>query len=259
MSSRPRVSFDLTGRTALVTGAAGGIGSSLASAIAAQGAQVACLDMPGVEGLADVVAGIEGAGGRAIAVEADVKIADELADAVAQAERRLGPVTLGVNAAGITRTGPAEDMPAEQFDEVIGVNLTGVFLSCQAEARAMLRHGGGRIVNIASMSATIVNRGLQQANYNSSKAAVAHLTKSLAAEWADRNIRVNAVSPGVTKTPMNDRPDMEDLMAIYADDAPLGRLAQPDEMAGPVIFLLSDASSYVTGLDLLVDGGTTLW
>lgn len=262
-------SFRLDGEVAFLTGAGGGIGRSLALALSGAGAAVACVDAPRSVGLEAVVAEVNAeqgrasaessARGQAIAVPADVTDAGSLAAAVTETERVLGPLTLGVNAAGITRTAPAEEMPAEQFDAVFKVNATGVFLSCQAEAIAMLRHGGGRIVNIASMSATIINKGLTQANYNSSKAAVKHLTKSLAAEWADRGIRVNSVSPGVTLTPMNDRPDMRPLMDAFAADAPLGRLAQPDEIAGPVVFLLSDAASYITGTDLLVDGGTTIW
>lgn len=251
--------FRLDGDVALLTGAGGGIGRSLALALSAAGAAVACVDAPGNSGLDAVVAEVTAAGGSAVALHADVTDAGSLSEAVTETERRLGPLSLGVNAAGITRTAPAEEMPAEQFEAVLRVNATGVFLSCQAEAIAMLRNGGGRIVNIASMSASIINKGLTQANYNSSKAAVKHLTKSLAAEWGTRGIRVNSVSPGVTLTPMNDRPDMRPLMESFAADSPLGRLAQPDEIAGPVVFLLSDAASYITGTDLLVDGGTTVW
>jgi NAD(P)-dependent dehydrogenase (short-subunit alcohol dehydrogenase family) len=142
---------------------------------------------------------------------------------------------------------------------VIDINLTGVFLSCQAEGRVMLEHGRGAIVNIASMSGSIVNRGLLQAHYNASKAAVAHLTKSLAMEWADRGIRVNAISPGYTATPMNLRPEVAEQVTLFERDTPLGRMATVDELVGPAIFLLSDAATFCTGVDLLVDGGFTCW
>jgi NAD(P)-dependent dehydrogenase (short-subunit alcohol dehydrogenase family) len=123
----------------------------------------------------------------------------------------------------------------------------------------MLRHGRGSIVNISSMSGTIVNRGLQQVHYNSAKAAVSHLTRSLAMEWVDRGVRVNAVSPGYTATPMNTRPEMVDLVAKFSQEIPMGRYAKPEEIAGPVVFLLSPAASYCTGVDLLVDGGFCCW
>jgi NAD(P)-dependent dehydrogenase (short-subunit alcohol dehydrogenase family) len=150
-------------------------------------------------------------------------------------------------------------MDLAQWQRVIDVNLTGVFLSCQAEARAMLGQGRGAIVNIASMSGTIVNRGLLQAHYNASKAAVAHLTKSLAMEWAGRGVRVNAISPGYTATPMNSRPEVADQVRQFEADTPLGRMASVGELVGPTVFLLSDAASFCTGVDLLVDGGFTCW
>jgi NAD(P)-dependent dehydrogenase (short-subunit alcohol dehydrogenase family) len=150
-------------------------------------------------------------------------------------------------------------MPAEDFRRVVDINLTGVFLGAQGEARVMLAHGGGSIVNIASMSDTIANRGLLQAHYNASKAGVMHLTKSLATEWADRGIRVNSISPGYTLTPMNKRPEAAERLKAYAADTPLGRIAEVEEMAGPAVFLASDAASFVTGSDLIVDGGYVCW
>jgi NAD(P)-dependent dehydrogenase (short-subunit alcohol dehydrogenase family) len=123
----------------------------------------------------------------------------------------------------------------------------------------MLTHGGGSIVNIASMSGVIANRGLTQAHYNASKAGVIHLTKSLAMEWVGKGIRVNAISPGYTATPMNTRPEMVDQMKVFEAETPMQRSASVGEMVGPAIFLASDAASYCTGVDLLVDGGFVCW
>jgi NAD(P)-dependent dehydrogenase (short-subunit alcohol dehydrogenase family) len=123
----------------------------------------------------------------------------------------------------------------------------------------MLEHGRGSIVNIASMSGSIVNRGLLQAHYNSAKAGVIHLSKSLAMEWADRGVRVNAISPGYTATPMNLRPEFAEQVRQFEAETPVGRMASVDELVGPAVFLLSDAASFVTGIDLLVDGGFTCW
>ena len=123
----------------------------------------------------------------------------------------------------------------------------------------MLPRRKGSIINIASISASIANRDLTQAHYNSSKAAVVHLSKSLAMEWADRGLRVNVISPGYTLTPMNQRPEVAEQIRVFKRDTPLGRMAEVDEMAGPAIFLASRAASYVTGLDLIVDGGYVCW
>jgi NAD(P)-dependent dehydrogenase (short-subunit alcohol dehydrogenase family) len=250
--------FSLEDRVAVVTGAASGIGRRIALGLAEAGAHVGLLDLPGsdLEGTAKEV---EALGRRALALPADVTSADDLTEAVTRVETELGPLRLAVNCAGIANAAPAEDMDLAQWQRVIDINLNGVFLSCQAEARAMLPHREGSVVNIASMSGVIVNRGLLQAHYNASKAAVIHLSKSLAMEWCRRGIRVNSISPGYTATPMNTRPEVADQVKQFEADTPLGRMATVDELVGPTVFLLSDAASFCTGVDLLVDGGFVCW
>lgn len=251
--------FDLTGNVALVTGAGSGIGQRIAMGLAQCGADVALLDRRTDDGLAQTAEYIARAGRRSVQIVADVTSGDSLNAAVAETEAKLGPLSLAVNAAGIANANPAEEMAESQFQTMMDINLKGVFLSCQAEARAMLRHGRGSIVNIASMSGVIVNRGLMQCHYNASKAGVIHMTKSMAMEWVDRGIRVNTISPGYTATPMNTRPEMVHQTKLFEDGTPMARMAHVDEMVGPAVFLLSNAASYVTGVDLLVDGGFCCW
>ena len=250
--------FRLDQQTALVTGAASGIGRGIAVGLAAAGADVACFDLSG-SALDEVCAQIERQGRRALAVSGDVTDAATLSEAVQNTQRSLGPLNLAVNSAGIANSAPAEEMPLDQWRRVIDINVTGVFLSCQAEGRSMLQNGRGSIVNIASMSGSIVNRGLLQSHYNASKAAVVHLSRSLAMEWCQRGIRVNSISPGYTATPMNLRPEVAGQVEKFEADTPLGRMATVDELVGPAVFLLSDAASFCTGVDLLVDGGFTCW
>jgi NAD(P)-dependent dehydrogenase (short-subunit alcohol dehydrogenase family) len=250
--------FRLDGRNALVTGAASGIGRRIAVGLAEFGADICLVDRAGsdLDGAADDV---DKTGRRVVTASADVTSSDELRAAVQRTETELGPLRFAVNSAGIANAATAEDMDLAQWQRMLDVNLTGVFLSCQVEGRAMLRHGGGAIVNIASMSGSIVNRGLLQAHYNASKAAVIQLTKSLAMEWCRRGVRVNSISPGYTATPMNTRPEVVEQVKQFEADTPLGRMAAVDEMVGPAVFLLSDAASFCTGVDLLVDGGFVCW
>ncbi len=225
------VNFSLDGEVALVTGAASGIGRAIAQATAASGAAVGLVDLT-EDASEETAEEISGAGGRAVSIAADVTDLAQLRVAVERTEATYGPLSLAVNSAGIANAAAAESMSVEQWQRVYDIDVTGVFLSCQAEAEAMLRHGRGSIVNISSMSGTIVNRGLQQVHYNSAKAAVSHLTRSLAMEWVDRGVRVNAVSPGYTATPMNTRPEMVDLVAKFSQEIPMGRYAKPEEIAG---------------------------
>ncbi|WP_027597268.1 MULTISPECIES: SDR family oxidoreductase [Pseudomonas] len=251
--------FDLGGQTAFVTGAGSGIGQAIAVGLAEAGAQVACFDLPGSRDLAGTVTRIQAHGRRALALEGSVTSAADLEAAVARTEAELGPLSLAVNSAGIANAQPAEELELERWQRMLDINLTGVMLSCQAQARVMLPRGKGAIVNIASMSGSIVNRGLLQAHYNTSKAGVIHLTKSLAMEWAERGIRVNCISPGYTATPMNTRPEVADQVKIFEQTTPLGRMAEVEEMVGPAIFLCSPAASFCTGVDLIVDGGFVCW
>jgi len=252
------INFCFEGQVAMVTGAGSGIGRAIAVELARSGAAVGCVDLA-TSDIAGTVHEIQASGGRAHNVPTDVTDPSQLDAAITTVEDSLGPVTLGANAAGIVNAAPAEDMSLGQWQKVIDVDLTGVFLSSQAQARAMIRNGGGAIVNIASMSPTIANRGLHNAHYNAAKAGVVQLGRSLAWEWAPHGIRVNSISPGYTYTPMTKRPEQVEAMESYAAATPMGRNAQPEDIAAPVAFLLSSAAGYITGVDLLVDGGHVIW
>lgn len=251
--------FNLAGRVALVTGAGSGIGQRIAIGLAQSGADVACLDRREDGGLQETVEMIQSLGCNALAIAADVTSKQSMIDAVAKTEQLLGNLSIAVNAAGIANANPCEEMEEDQYQTLMDINMKGVFLSCQAEANAMLKHGSGSIINIASMSGVIVNRGLEQVHYNASKAGVIHMTKSMAMEWVQKGIRVNSISPGYTATPMNTRPEMVHQTKEFESQTPMGRMASVNEMVGPAIFLASDASSYCTGVDLLVDGGFCCW
>lgn len=251
--------FSLERKTAFVTGAGSGIGQCIALGLAEAGASVGCFDLPSSKGLNGTVEQIKGLGREAIALTGDVTRAADLRQAIDALEKELGPLSVALNSAGIANAAPAEEMPLAQWQGVIDINLTGLFLSCQAEGSVMLPRKQGSIVNIASMSGIIVNRGLMQVHYNSSKAAVIHLSKSLAMEWSSRGVRVNSISPGYTATPMNLRPEVAEQVKQFEADTPLGRMATVDELVGPAVFLLSQASSFCTGVDLVVDGGFVCW
>ncbi|HEX3615407.1 MAG TPA: SDR family oxidoreductase [Solirubrobacteraceae bacterium] len=251
-------SFRLDGQRAFVTGGASGIGAAVALALAEAGADVAVLDidLDAAEQVAEVIRGV---GRNGIALRCDVADEHEVASAVGAVVTELGGLEIAVNNAGICINEPAEVMSVQQWDRVMDVNLRGVFLCAQAAGQVMLDQGrGGAILNTASMSASIVNFPQPQCSYNASKAGVVHLTKSLASEWADEGIRVNCLSPGYTATPLTRRPELAELRAEWTALTPMPRLAEVGDLTGPAVFLVSDAARFMTGHDLVVDGGYTI-
>ncbi|MEW6749740.1 MAG: SDR family oxidoreductase [Candidatus Latescibacterota bacterium] len=249
--------FSLEGRRALVTGAGRGIGRVLARALAEAGARVAVTDIDGAAA-GDAAEELGSAGARALALRTDVTNPQQVDEMVAGVVAAWGGLDVAINNAGVARRSPAESIPVEDWDFVLGVNLRGVFLCCRAEGRVMLRQGAGSIINVASMSGRIANRPQQHAHYNASKAGVVQLTRSCAAEWAGRGVRVNSLSPGHTVTPMTQATGPE-MRAVWVQNTPMGRLGDPADLQGAAVFLASEASAYVTGHDLIVDGGYTLW
>jgi NAD(P)-dependent dehydrogenase (short-subunit alcohol dehydrogenase family) len=261
--SRPlpdfRALFDLTGRRALVTGGGMGFGEAISLAFADYGCEVAVSDLKPVD-VEKTVARIKEKGRKVIGLPANVAKPDEITAMVATAAKELDGLDILVNCAGVPQHDPAEDTPLETWDRVVDINLRGTFLCCQAAARVMLPQKRGVIVNFSSIAGQVgVGRGANA--YCASKGGVDTLTKQLALEWADRGIRVNAIAPCQFMTPgledvlADPQFDPEKLMKTWVSNIPLGRVGQPGEIVGPVLFLVSDAASMVTGVVLPVDGG----
>jgi sorbose reductase len=246
--------LSVQGKKILITGGARGIGKAVARVLLEAGAETALVDIdaPMAKKSAAELSALTG--GRCEGLTCDVT---DPAGVQAMTERfvqRFGRLDGVFNNAGICIHRPALDVSPEEWNAVIGTNLTGVFCVAQASARLFVRQGGGgAIVNTASMSGTIVNVPQQQAAYNASKAAVVHLTKSLAVEWAPLGIRVNCISPGYIETEMTGavRQDWRD---AWVASIPFGRMGRPEELAGAVIYLLSDAAGYTSGSQILIDG-----
>jgi NAD(P)-dependent dehydrogenase (short-subunit alcohol dehydrogenase family) len=247
----------LSGQVALVTGGTRGLGKEFAHALAGAGADVAVLSRSQSECDA-VAAELRDGATTAVGVEADVTDRGQLEECLRRVEETLGPVDILVNNAGIAAKKDALDVTFEEWSHVLSVNLDGVWNCSQIFGRGMVARRHGSIINIGSMSGLIVNRPNNQPAYNASKAAVHHLTRSLAAEWAPYGVRVNAIAPGYVKTEMSPVDD-PDLRRWWIEDAPMRRYAQVEEFGPAVVFLAGTASSFVTGSVLVMDGGYTLF
>jgi NAD(P)-dependent dehydrogenase (short-subunit alcohol dehydrogenase family) len=224
-------------------------------ALADAGCDVAILEL-NTENARKVAEEIKAAGKKALVLKADVIRQDEVNQAFETIQREFGGLDICVNNAGVCIHQAAEDTPEKDFDYVVDINLKGVFFCCQAAFRLMKPQKKGSIINTASMSGTVANYPQKQAHYNASKAGVVLLTKCLAVEWAPYGIRVNCLSPGYTRTEMTGMA-AGDMIAEWERLTPMGRMGQPEELAGAVIYMASDAASFTTGSDIIVDGGFT--
>lgn len=246
--------FALDGRTAVVTGGAQGIGEAIATGLRDAGARVFICDVNPETGEATAQRlGVE-------FVAADVTDSAAVESAFQHVADTAGSLDIAVNNAGVVQNLPSEELGDEDWRRVLSVNLDGVFYCCRAAGRLMLAQGSGSIINTGSMSGHIANRPQPQSAYNTAKAGVIHLTKSLAGEWSSRGVRVNSISPGYVGTELTKRGmGNEEWRRVWLEGTPLGRVGEPTEIAPAVVFLASDASSYCTGTDLVVDGGYTVW
>ena len=255
--------FGLQGKTALVTGASGGLGVEFARALAVAGADVVVLARR-KERLRQVALEIEKLGVRCMPLAADLTVDEEMEGALQQVDAELGGVDILVNNAGVAPFGKAERQTREQWDSALAVNLTAPFLLSQHVARRMIERGeGGRIINISSVMGEVASSIFPTVGYNATKGAMTNLTRQLAVEWARHNITVNAIAPAWFPTEMNRDPAIGDINPKYKQRmehfTPMGRLGSEGELMGAVIYLASPAASYVTGTVLHVDGGWLAW
>ncbi|MDA8438883.1 MAG: glucose 1-dehydrogenase [Propionibacterium sp.] len=250
-------SFDLAGRTAVVTGSTRGLGRAFAHALAEAGANIV------IVGRDEDAARLVQAEITALGVGADVVLADvtrrpDVEQILQRTITAFGRADILINNAGACIHKPAVEVTDDEWDAVMDVNLRAVWIASQVFGRHMIEQGGGTIVNIGSMSAAIVNRPQWQPAYNASKAAVHHLTRSLAAEWAPHHVRVNALAPGYMHTDMSPIHEPQ-FQRYWIEDTPQNRAGEPDELGPAIVFLASDASSFMTGSVLTIDGGYSVF
>lgn len=253
--------FRLDSVVAVVTGAGRGLGRAMALALASAGADLGLIDIDEASA-AETGALVQEMGRQALCFQVDVNQPTRIKPCLEQVELQLGTPTVLVNNAGVTSNDRFEDLPAADWHKVMDVNLSGVFHMSQAFGRSLIEQGlAGSLINIASISGLVGNRGGFNSHYCASKGAVIALTRSLAVEWAPHKIRVNAIAPGYFETPMTDRLKDRDesFYRQLIDRVPLGRFGRGTDLAGAVIFLASQASGFMTGHTLVVDGGYTAW
>ncbi len=249
-----KATFDFSGEVVLVTGGSRGLGFEIAQAFGTAGATVV-ITARREQWLHEAEQQLQAQGIKVFAVVCDVADASAVENAVQQTRATCGDIDVLVNNAGLTWGTPAQDMPLDRWRQVLDANITGTFLMSQAVGRHMLERNKGVIVNIASI-AGLSGGQLNTVGYNASKAAVINMTRALAIEWATHNIRVNAIAPGMFRTRMTEA-ILQRAESIVADAMPMKRIGQPGELAPAVLFLASDAASYITGQVLPVDGGKT--
>ncbi|NXX36758.1 SDR dehydrogenase, partial [Nicator chloris] len=248
----------LDGRVAYVSGGGQGIGRAFAHALGEAGAKVAVVDL--VLAKAEAVAcELSLKGVKSLALAADVSKPEDVQRMVDAIVARWGTVHIACNNAGINLNSASEETSLEEWDKTFNVNLRGLFLCCQAAGRIMLNQGYGKIINTASMASLIVPHPQKQLAYNASKAGVVKLTQTLGAEWIDRGVRVNCISPGIVDTPLIRSRELRPLVQRWLADIPAGRLAQPTDLQAAVVYLASEASDYMTGHNLVIEGGQSLW
>ncbi|XP_014162151.1 uncharacterized protein LOC102035220 [Geospiza fortis] len=248
----------LDGRVAYVTGGGQGIGRAFAHALGEAGAKVAVVDL--VLAKAEAVAcELSLKGIKSLALAADVSKPEDVQRMVDAIVAGWGTVHIACNNAGINLNSASEETSLEEWDKTFNVNLRGLFLCCQAAGRIMLNQGYGKIINTASMASLIVPHPQKQLAYNTSKAGVVKLTQTLGTEWIDRGVKVNCISPGIVDTPLIHSQELRPLVRRWLADIPAGRLAQPTDLQAAVVYLASEASDYMTGHNLVIEGGQSLW
>lgn len=246
-------SFALDGKTAVVTGGSRGIGNAIATALAEAGAAVVVANRTEEEGREAAAEIRDLTGADAVAIPADVTDEESVRRLVDRTVERFGSLDVLVNNAGIAIGEPAEEKSRENWERTIETNLTGVFFCSKHGGRAMMDGGGGSIVNVSSINAFVAEEHVPHVDYHASKGGVEALTRQLASEWGEHDIRVNTLAPGFVRTELSS--DENEVNETRRSRIPLGELATPDDLVGAAVFLASDAARYVTGTTLLVDGG----